>query len=88
MESHYVVCERGEFWGGWRCEGAILVGLVYLRFAAETALKGVSGAVGKECAHSGGCESRSWLRDVVTILVCWVTVDALPLGFAPADTPC
>jgi hypothetical protein len=59
-----------------------------LGFSAEPALERVSRAVGQEGAHPCGCESRGGLSFVEAVLVAWVAVDALALGFAPGDAPC
>ena len=60
----------------------------HLRTSSEPALKGVAGAVGEQGGHARGGESRGWLGDVVAVIVSGIAVDALALGFAPADAPC
>lgn len=57
---------------------------------AESCFEGVAASVCEEGRHASGSETcRGRVGEgVVSIVVLGVRVDALPLGFSPADTPC
>lgn len=48
--------------------------------APKTALERVPGAVSEQCAHACG---RHWLRNVKSVFVAWIAVDALTLRLSP-----
>ena len=55
--------------------------------ASEPAFERVSRAIGEQCRHARGGESRHRLLGIIPICIFGIAVDALSLSLPPADAP-